>query len=1054
MARNPRELSPLQLDMLRKVAQSRVFRPENQQDEPSILSGGEGTYTRAGTGVAKTILNVLDQPKSTITTGIRYGLDEDQETNVVEGMIKGLLGKKHTSTADILRDQGVTNPWVLGVGGLVGDVALDPLTYVGVNRVKGLTAGEAQLRGTAKAVAETVEARLPEVPAGRAAQLARQIAEENPYKLQLRVGLPGKKKVIYEKVDNSAVGRIHDTVKGLEGQPRLLAEMFSTSAAQPYGMDQLVRAIEAEMSGRFNDLYMGHRRIFNAVSPEDREKAFRYYNNPEGYADLADHTLTNTQRLGIRKKQGINLADENIRTISDLVGWVKRSNMKMKRAEFEQGLHRDLIPPALVRKRTPAGMRYVEEPRDWDELDRIEQETLLDETETQLRTVLENPEALRRMPGLARSRTAGSGMVDVSTVPHEGLELAGARPIADIGEATLDRLASTFRRQSRASALEDAIERFGLDGTTVEGKRVVQDVINKQTGGMKWRPVGEALNGDIAKLKKYKNRVLPEPIIKMLNEMEGVVKDPTIGNRFLAFYDKAMGHIKAAQTILQPGYFTRTSMGDLLQNFAAGVRNPMRYYDSRMILNEIRKNQAKDLIATVRDPDAPLETLTRARPDSRSVHQVNIGGELFDSGKLYEMFIRHGSMSGEIITERLRGYENRMAAQAGDDIRDKALRAKTKGFGALNDLEAWAADKNISRETTFRMAHYMDRLDKEITARLQKQAERLHMGKGDLAAIRERLGPEDVAKLEDEAGQYAASQVRKFNIDYGALTKFEKTAMRRVMPFYSWFRRNLPLQVSMLASKPGFMTLYGKGTEAIQNILGTGDPENDWMLPQWIRESFPVRWAQANVEGNLLNKITRVLAGASGTEAVFMPLLTGVTPFGDLETALNPIQRGVETGSVMEGVKEAAQSGFNMTGPLIKAPAELSLGRSVFTGQEIGDWRGYFAQQAGGFPRASYAATGIGDAAVAPALMSFLAGPRFEKVSQQRQKGEFQRRRDIYDKRIAEQRDVIGRQRNIHQYKEVFTPDQWKKMTMTSDLYKLGQYLTWAGRSTGSYPYP
>jgi hypothetical protein len=179
-----------------------------------------------------------------------------------------------------------------------------------------------------------------------------------------------------------------------------------------------------------------------------------------------------------------------------------------------------------------------------------------------------------------------------------------------------------------------------------------------------------------------------------------------------------------------------------------------------------------------------------------------------------------------------------------------------------------------------------------------------------------------------------------------------------------------------------------------------------------------------------------------------------MTPLGDLEIAANPIQRGFETHSPWEATKEAAQAGFNMTAPLVKVPAELSLGRSIFTGQELGDWKGYLAQQAGGGPRAGYAALGVGNQAVAPALMSYLVGPKFEKVSQQRQKGEFQRRRDIYDKRVEQDRNAVAKQRNIYQYKNVLTPDQWKKVTLTSDLWRRGQYLTWAGRSTGSYPWP
>ena len=51
--------------------------------------------------------------------------------------------------------------------------------------------------------------------------------------------------------------------------------------------------------------------------------------------------------------------------------------------------------------------------------------------------------------------------------------------------------------------------------------------------------------------------------------------------------------------------------------------------------------------------------------------------------------------------------------------------------------------------------------------------------------------------------EMAAEQIRKYHFDYQDLTPFEKHWMRRAVPFYTFARKNLPLQMETLASRPG-----------------------------------------------------------------------------------------------------------------------------------------------------------------------------------------------------------------------------------------------------------
>jgi len=58
--------------------------------------------------------------------------------------------------------------------------------------------------------------------------------------------------------------------------------------------------------------------------------------------------------------------------------------------------------------------------------------------------------------------------------------------------------------------------------------------------------------------------------------------------------------------------------------------------------------------------------------------------------------------------------------------------------------------------------------------------------------------------LEDGMSpEVARDLVNKYHFDYGDMTQFEKNVMRRAVPFYTYTRKNLPLQLGQIMSNPG-----------------------------------------------------------------------------------------------------------------------------------------------------------------------------------------------------------------------------------------------------------
>ena len=77
----------------------------------------------------------------------------------------------------------------------------------------------------------------------------------------------------------------------------------------------------------------------------------------------------------------------------------------------------------------------------------------------------------------------------------------------------------------------------------------------------------------------------------------------------------------------------------------------------------------------------------------------------------------------------------------------------------------------------------------------------------------------------------AADAVNALHFDYDALTGFEKNVMRRAMPFYTYARKNLPLQVDTMLHQPGILQAQSKP-------FNQPDPEGKGYVPKYLDSGF------------------------------------------------------------------------------------------------------------------------------------------------------------------------------------------------------------------------
>lgn len=82
----------------------------------------------------------------------------------------------------------------------------------------------------------------------------------------------------------------------------------------------------------------------------------------------------------------------------------------------------------------------------------------------------------------------------------------------------------------------------------------------------------------------------------------------------------------------------------------------------------------------------------------------------------------------------------------------------------------------------------------------------------------------------------AAQRVKMAQFDYADLTNFERSVMKRVIPFYTFSRKNLPYQLRMLIENPG-----GRTAQTVRAFNDARDETKDTgFVPRYLAESLAI----------------------------------------------------------------------------------------------------------------------------------------------------------------------------------------------------------------------
>ncbi len=149
----------------------------------------------------------------------------------------------------------------------------------------------------------------------------------------------------------------------------------------------------------------------------------------------------------------------------------------------------------------------------------------------------------------------------------------------------------------------------------------------------------------------------------------------------------------------------------------------------------------------------------------------------------------------------------------------------------------------------------------------------------------------------------------KAGFDYRQLTAFESQIMRRLVPFYSFARKNIALQLQTLGENPQrinqVLAFFGNNPLALLGIK-EGTPlteEEKKNLPSFLREAIGIKLENAP------NGLAQFISSFGTPIEAFAQL------FGS-----NPVLRGI-----------------SMMNPIIKAPIEIGIGKDSFRQRDLKD---------------------------------------------------------------------------------------------------------------------
>lgn len=268
--------------------------------------------------------------------------------------------------------------------------------------------------------------------------------------------------------------------------------------------------------------------------------------------------------------------------------------------------------------------------------------------------------------------------------------------------------------------------------------------------------------------------------------------------------------------------------------------------------------------------------------------------------------------SDELMRKAAEGIELTSKEQKMLDIWNGFIDA---GFGDAKSLTAMQlADMPESLQKYFRGEKELSSVKDFLVDGLPYLNNKMNNTMDTMARLATYIEGATNPKFLDKLGVADAGEaVRKVLFDPTDLTDFEKNVMKRIMPFYTFTKKNLAFQFENL-SKNG--SQYSKLIRGYDRLLDAATDNNSENVSSWLKDNLYIPIPSVGEDGSY-----RVIRGS--------------LPFGNLiDTLENPMSNFV-----------------NLSSPLIRMPIELSNNMNSFTGQQIEKFPGELSKNLPGMTK-------------------------------------------------------------------------------------------------------
>lgn len=728
------------------------------------------------------VLEETTRPTYGIAGGTRAAIRGE---DIAKAVSRGLSKQDRYTFSDVLKEAGVENKAVRGVAGFGLDVALDPTTYVSLG-----TASVAKNAGL-KAAKKTLKRRVKQRVAGELAEPAvkkTDAAVKTERKTYRKARAQGKtpaeaRQVASKRADATNAARqqrrarVLDTRAARRSERRVAAKAPEGQGLRVgFGRTSATVPVAKSLREEPTRVSRAVREIGTTFSPHVR---------PAGVSTEQFRAIK-----GATREARAAAATGRARAIARAAAFAKAIPPE-RASEVIDAIERGVVYTLPKGLQAPA--RAIE--RELKAARKAEVKAGIGTAQ------VSNARYFTHLLDEALDDAAGGSAGGVTikagygkTRKHRGtiaqIEARGGPKFSkDIPKVVADRLsrsASDVAKADLAKAVAEAGRKVtaGKDVRVKVGEGVFEIAAGKVRqldldDAADKRLLSRVANGEVEKTLV----VLNEELVK--RQVKGVAPgaERTIVGRA---GDKVTGGFKFLATVPNPGFHFRNLYGDAQNAYLA--------------------QSAPKLARSTGTAARTLRRVHRAEEGARTV-----AGSKRALGHTIRVKDRYGRTQ-ELSLEVL----GREAEKAG------AIR---QGFMQRELPELWRADEG--QVTAVRTGK---------AARAGRSVARAFQSREDLMRLATYIG----ARREGLNAREAADRMARHHFDYGDLSPFERNVMRRLLPFYTFTSRNIPLQSKALLQRPGKFANVQKAREEVAKAQGIDLEEFEGDLREFQLRGVPV----------------------------------------------------------------------------------------------------------------------------------------------------------------------------------------------------------------------